>query len=326
MLRQTASAGMRGLVIPVVVGSLAAFPVPCGVLSRTAGPPSQLPSGSANPPADALRTLNDASRAAYRDAKERVLAQGGPILLVEGDLLVLKYGRTRTAAPYTPDVYHDLKSISHVPLALYCLLSFRPNGPLSDSILYDLKHYRSQVVAAREALGQRKFSETQRRRQEQILSRSVAFLDDVLKTQQVDGPALSAFTRSVQPLLAANTAEAAAAQLDALHCLVTRWRQALTAQQWKQLTVVVLGPQLPRKENLAVQYFARLLGERGEGQRIVYAEALFDETRALDLWATHRVDTEIGQAFFQDAGRMHRDLLGEAARQHLDKLFKKNGL
>jgi hypothetical protein len=321
MLPHTASAGLRGLGISVVVGFLLAATVPW-VLSQAAGRPSQVPNGSANPPADVLRTLNDASRATYRSAKERALTRGGPVLLVEGDLLVLKYGGTRTAATYTPAMYHDLKSISHVPLALYSLLSFRPNGPFSDSILYDLKHYRAQVVAAREALGQRTFSDDQLRRQRQILSLSLKFLDDVLDNKQVDGPALREFTRSVRPLLTANAAEAAAAQLDALHALVTKWRQNLTAPEWKQLTVVVMGPQLPRKDNLAVQYFARLLGEPGEGQRIIYAEALFDEARALDLLATHRVDTGIGEAFFQDAGRMHRDLLGDAARNYLDKLFK----
>ena len=93
--------------------------------------------------------------------------------------------------------------------------------------------------------------------------------------------------------------------------------------EWKRLTVVVMGRQLPRKDNLAVQYFARLFGEPGEGRRIIYAEALFDEAKALDLLGTHLVDTRIGEAFFADPQRMHRDLLGEAAKVHLDTLFKK---
>src|SRR3954462_7953833 len=51
--------------------------------------------------------------------------------------------------------------------------------------------------------------------------------------------------------------------------------------EWERLTVVVMGRQLPRRDNLAVRYFAPLLGEPGEGRRIVYAESLFDDPKAL---------------------------------------------
>ena len=65
------------------------------------------------------------------------------------------------------------------------------------------------------------------------------------------------------------------------------------------------------------------MGEGGEGRRIIYAEALFDESKALDLLGTHLVDTRIGEAFFADPQRMHRDLLSDAAQSYLDMLFKK---
>jgi hypothetical protein len=68
----------------------------------------------------------------------------------------------------------------------------------------------------------------------------------------------------------------------------------------------------------ATQYFARLLGENGEGKRIVYAESIFEESRALNLLGAHLLDTRIGSAFFDDAGRMHRDLLSDAAREYLN--------
>src|SRR5262249_29359619 len=125
----------------------------------------------------------------------------------------------------------------------------------------------------------------------------------------------------MRPLLEANGAEAARAQIDALHRQMKAWRGRLTDAEWGQLRVIVMGTQLPRKDNLAVQYFARLLGEAGEGGRVVYAEALFEESRALDLLGTRLVDTRIGAAFFEDEARMRRDLLGDAAREYLDELF-----
>ncbi len=47
---------------------------------------------------------------------------------------------------------------------------------------------------------------------------------------------------------------------------------------------------LPRKDNLAVQFFASLVGEAGEGGCVIYAEALLEESRALGLLGTWLVD------------------------------------
>jgi hypothetical protein len=101
------------------------------------------------------------------------------------------------------------------------------------------------------------------------------------------------------------------------------WKHRLTDADWRRLRVIVMGTQLPRRGNLAVQYFARLFGETGEGDRVVYAEAIFDEARALDLLGTRLLDTRIGTAFFDDPSRMHRDLLSDAARAYLDELLPK---
>ena len=76
---------------------------------------------------------------------------------------------------------------------------------------------------------------------------------------------------------------------------------------------------MPRRDNVGTQYFARLLGEKGEGKRVLYAEAIFDEARALNLLGTKLIDTRIGEDFFDDPLRMHRDLLGDAARAYLDE-------
>jgi hypothetical protein len=291
------------------------------------GPYPPAAQGGPGPRADeALKSLNEASRAAYRNAREEALRRTGPVILVEGDELVLRYGASRTVARFAPDVYHDLKAVSHVPLAVYALLRSCADGPVNDERLYDLKTYRERVAAARGGLGGRGLSADQLDRQDKIFQRSLEFLDGVIKSRRADAKALTEFTRGVRPLLDANAADAAAVQLDALHRQVTAWRETLTAEEWGRLTVIVMGTQLPRKDNLAVQYFARLLGEPGEGRRVVYAEALFDEAKALDLLGTRLVDTGVGTAFFDDPQRMYRDLLGDAAREHLGKMFKNQEL
>jgi hypothetical protein len=277
--------------------------------------------GRAAPAEDVLLALNDASRVAYRRAREEALARCGPVVLVEGDDLVLVYGLYRSTARLAPDIYRTLKSMSHIPLAVHALLDGRSGEALDDKRLYDLKQYRDLVAAAASGLGDRGLGAESLKRAGAIADESLVFLAGVIEARRVEGKALDEYRRRMRPLLEASAAEAARAQIDALHRQMKAWKGRLTDAEWGQLRVVVMGTQLPRRGNLAVQYFARLLGEAGEGGRVVYAEALFDESRALDLLGTRLVDTRIGTAFFEDAARMHRDLLSDAARAYLDEVF-----
>jgi hypothetical protein len=315
MAGQTAARAAAGLLLAVLVTPLTLCPAQ-----------QMLPGGSSpTPPADPLAALNDASRAAYRSAREDALRRCGPVLLVEGDSLVLRYGIHRSEVHVVPDRYHAIKAVSHVSLALYSYLAPVTGSALEATRLYDLRSYRAQIQQAKRSLAARGLSPTQLERQDRILEECLAFLNGILGRRRVGDEELTSFTCQLRPLLDENARDAARLQIAAMDEQVRTWRATLTEGEWKRLTVIVLGSQLPRRDNLAVQYFARLLGEPGEGRRIVYAEGLGDEQRALDLLGTRLVDTRIGVAFFDDPTRMHRDLLGDAAREVLDGLFGKVG-
>lgn len=83
-----------------------------------------------------------------------------------------------------------------------------------------------------------------------------------------------------------------------------------------------------------MQYFSLALGEPYEGRyeeeeeknsdfRLIYGEAAFAQKDALRLLATHRVDADLGVYFFNDAQRMHRDLLADPAEEIIRKRFGK---
>jgi hypothetical protein len=135
--------------------------------------------------------------------------------------------------------------------------------------------------------------------------------------------ALLAFTRDMTPLVMENVTEATRAELDATHAQVSAWRRELSPQEWDRLHVVIIGPHMPRENLVVTQYFLRLLHEPSEGRRVVYAESLWEEPQALDLLGTHLLDGSVGEAFFGDYMRMHRDLLGDAAKQYLPRLLPK---
>jgi hypothetical protein len=286
-----------------------------GPASRSGDAVGQVPG-----PADPLVVLNGAFREAYARARQETIARSGPVILVEGDNLVLLREGKRTEVKVIPDIYHALKAVSHVPLALYVLLAPGSDKEITEARRADLRSYRDKLLAAEKSLDGRGFTDAVRQRQETILAESRRLLDRVLETKKIAPTELLAFTRRQGPLVMANAADAARAQLDSLHQRVGAWKAEMPADEWQRLRVVIMGSALPRRGNLAKQYFMRLLGEPGEGLRIVYAESLFDETKALNLLGTNLIDTDIAVAFFDDRHRMHRDLLADAAEEHIKQM------
>jgi hypothetical protein len=275
---------------------------------------------AAEPASDPLLELNQEFRAAYARGRKQILAKSGPVIVVEGDNVVLLRDDRRTEVRAVPELYHTLKAVSHVPLAIYVLLAPYGDGELNAARLADLRAYRDKVATADRALENRGLSAESLERQRLLLADSVRFLDGVLANKKASTTEVAAWTRKVGPLLLATAAEAAQAQLDGLHRQVMTWKKEMSVDDWNRLRVVVMGSAMPRKGNLNVRYFARLLEQPGEGSRIVYAEALFDEQRALNLLGTTLLDTDVGRDFFGDPTRMHRDLLDDAAADYVKKM------
>jgi hypothetical protein len=265
-------------------------------------------------PAEPLDKMNQAFRAAYKKAREATLAKAGPVIMVDGDTLILKHGKERVEAAAVPVLYHRLKAVSHAPFGVYLLL-----GPGGSERLAEVRSFRDNVAAARDALPKAGFPEEMLPRQQKLLSECLDFLDGVLKRERCTDEELVAFTRKLKPIIEANVADAARVQIDAYQTQASAWQKKL-GDDWSKVHVVVMGSAMPRKQNLAVQYFAWLLGEKGEGKRIVYAESLWDEARALNLLGTHLLDRQAATAFFDEPERLHRDLLADAAAEYLKKL------
>ena len=212
--------------------------------------------------------------------------------------------------------------VAHVPLALDVLLApHAGEDVLGEDVLADLRQFRELMDRAEPTLQGRGLEPEQLDRSRTIYAESRGFLDAVVQARRCPRAQRVRFARKMTPIIVKNVDEAARAELDGLDAVVRRWRSEMPAEEWRALKVVILGPPPPRRQNSAVQYFARLLGEPGEGRRILYAESVRDEPKALDFLATDGVDTTIGEDFFNDPTRMHRDLLSDAARDYLPLLI-----
>lgn len=273
---------------------------------------------------DPLVTLNNAFRAEYTRAKTEALSKIGPLIIVEGNNVVLVRNGKRTEAQIQPPIYQSLKAVAHIPFAVFLMFDQSDFGQLTEARVAELRDYRKLIVNAQSSLSDREFSDVQLQRQQKIINDSLAFLDAAIQNRQVEKTALDDFARQMTPVLLENVDEAARVELDALHSHVSEWRHQMTPDEWNALHVVVMGAHMPRDEEITMQYFERLFDEPIEGRRIIFAEGLWEEPRALDLLGTHLVDGSAGAAFFGEFMRMHRDLLSDAARVYIQNSLLKS--
>jgi hypothetical protein len=282
---------------------------------------SEVLSGDVQPKEiDPLVTLNNAFRAEYSRARAEALSKIGPLILIEGNNAVLVQNGTRTEAEILPPIYQALKAVAHIPFAVFLMFDQSDFQPLSDARVSELRDYRKLLEDAGKTLSTRGFSDTQLLREQKIIGESLAFLDGAIETRQVAREHLDDFARSMIPLLLASVDEATRAELDALHSHVMEWRHKLSQDEWQKLHVLIMSAHMPRDREVTMQYFERALNEPFEGRRIVYAEGLYEEPKAMDLLGTHIVDGSAGEAFFGDFMRMHRDLLSDAAAAYIKTL------
>jgi len=273
------------------------------------------------PAKDALVTLNESFRSAYRETRAWRLSRVDPYIVVQfDDLHLVRGGQTRTET-FTPPIYHEYKAIAHIPLVLYVKLAPGVGRPFDRPMLEWLTMYLKRIQAAGASLdGRAGWTAEQLRIHKAIVAASEKFIEKVGGAEVAGDDELTAYTRAMRPLVLASADAAAKAQLDGLHALVTKWRAELGAH-WGHIHVVVLGPKQPRPGNVQYEYFVRAMGRAAVGKRLWYAEGVFDKDGGANLLGTILLDRGASIAFFNDPARLERDLLADGATRHLNRLF-----
>lgn len=283
-------------------------------------------------PSDPLTPMNNAFRVAYANLRSRILAETSPVIVHAGDKLILfRNGVQTDVATFTPR-YHELKSVAHVPLALYVMLVHDAGSKLTSEQLTQLHDYRALVAAGRDSIAGRNFASEQQTRQYRMLDQALALIDATLKDGMVSRPALRQYTKSQAQDVLANAYDAADDQLATMDTQVKAWLAQMTPEERKRVKIAVGSAHMPRIGNIAMQYFSATFNEPYEGRfeteeedkndfRLIYAESLFDEKEILKVLGTHILDEGVSVFFFDDTQRMHRDLMADAGEKIIRKKF-----
>jgi hypothetical protein len=240
----------------------------------------------------------------------------GPVLVLLSDALYLfARGSTLTVSATDP-VTHVIKAVAHMPVGLFTTLQARADedAELDETRARGLSRIRCEPQAL---LG---LDASERRDVEQLVGACQAFAARVLSQRRCSSAELARFAAEQGPTLLRLTEYATRRELDALHAATERALSALDDAGRRSLEVVVAGVHHARARSLGLQYFLKRFGEApGEERRVTFAEAATDPEQARELIGTRRLDRAIASAFFGDARRLQRDVLGDAAAKQLGR-------
>lgn len=289
--------------------------VAVGVLLTRCAAQAAPPSGTA---AEQLGGVDQTFVTVYGHSIQEILRDTPPTFLVVGDKLVLYRQGGREERPLIPPVFNELKTIAHVPLGVFAIISPANGQPLNAAQRADLSLLRDGIGAAREAVPRVGLTAAQVERQEQILTASVKVAARALDQGSLANAELTDFCRRMRPLVDANVNEAVPPFLDELNRHMTALLPQLSAGEQQQFLVIVTGVHQARIDNSVMQYFKRLLGDPPPiAQRLIYAENVSGEAGALHLLGVHQMERRVGEAFFADPYSMNSDLLGQAASAYV---------
>jgi putative intracellular protease/amidase len=251
---------------------------------------------------------------------------GTPVIIASGDELILRHRGLREVIRFIPPLYHQLKAIGHMVFGVHLSMEVRaPNG-LNETELVQLMQQQYLIKAVLHNLADEGIPDEVRAAQVELLSRASDLITEMRRNRAVDRAMLREFARTAGVLMLDNIKRTQHAALDGLHATVTAWLAKMTEEVRAKLYVVVCGAHQARSQDIVMEYFQRLLGEKvGAGatgeNRLIYVESGFGEDVALDLVARHIIDQDAGEAFFGDRMRMQRDLLSEGAADYVESLL-----
>jgi len=263
-----------------------------------------------------LDHVNDAFHGAYA-AVQGDASEDGPVLVVLADALICFRGGERVEVPFTPRRFHVLKSVSHAPVTAFMALRGGELEALDASKRAELVALRERLVEVNGDLDREVDDAAALADSQLVANATIELIDRVLAAKETRGEELATFAAHMGPPLLRLIEHATRLQLSALHEHTEDLLARLTDAERRQLVVVVAGDHQARVRSFAMQYFRKRFGERGGEDHVLYGEGITSAEEARALVGKNRADRDIARAFFGDAKRMQRDLLGDAAAAFL---------
>ncbi|CAF1275908.1 unnamed protein product [Rotaria sordida] len=262
-----------------------------------------------------LEELNKEFRRHYRNALDdywRLTSENGTVFIRNGGSLTFIHKGIRYPTIKTiPQIFHQLKTIAHIPITVYLLCNNLPT--VSDDTL---EQYWKQLnnLQLPDSIG------SERQSALRIIHESRTFIRQKINNKMsVDQKSLTTYIQHIWNDSSALIDAAAIANLNSTHHIIQKWLNEHNINRHDpSIKVIVIGPQSARQNNFDTTYFEYLLGD-DQKQNVFYIEEIYnDENKVISIFSNWFLQEQLSNIFFNDNNRMHSDLLmTDNVRQHM---------
>ena len=275
--------------------------------------------------ANRLYALDNKMQENYAVTQRLVGEMQSPVILalfngVGGKYILRRHGREIAVEP-VPEVYQQMKSVSHTVVGVYEIISPYFNAPELQNWRPKLVEFNRMLKGGLASLADVGMPPDVEKHCRTILKGGVKFTDKILQTGTFTADDYAAYARSVWPAIAENVHLAGKLQVDHFEALIKKWRKEMGEEEWSRLYAVVGTAWAMRRENVHFQILAQMMGRDAVNDRLIIAESIPDITEDQMLMLLGRIINDRGLAVlvFGKEYRMDVELMGEAARAETGK-------
>ncbi len=268
------------------------------------------------PPAESLAQHDAQVLKIYNRLKRTYTQKTDPLIIAWGNKLDFYHQQTVHEYPIIPANYDELKSISHVILAVYALFDPKNEFPKN---MADVIAYKNLLISTEPLIQTLPLSPDQKKRQQHILAVTKHALTEAIEKKAVSQHSIQQLFSTLSPLIQKNMDDAAKLEIDAINQQMTKIQHQLTPEELKQLFVVIPTSKMPRQDNLIGQYFSKFMNAPMDSDRLIYAEGLTKTKQVLALVGSWQMESNLSLIFFHNANHMKKDILGTSTQHYLQQ-------
>lgn len=236
------------------------------------------------------------------------------------------------SAKPVPRSYEIVKSVSHIPLGIWSIISRYAEYPKGGDWIEPLDHYHQTLTKALHSLEDLKLEKEVEKQLKSVLKKTSAFCEKCVASKTFTMKGYEKISKAINPELVFLQSYAADIQVSSFTETLKKWRELVGKKEWEKLFVVVSAQWTLSTENVHQLIIANMMSsERLAAQNIfVTSRPLenIEEARALCgrivgdrvmATQTFSTGTKRGKENIYSLSTS-RDLISKAAEESIDKL------
>ncbi|MGO1070361.1 hypothetical protein ACTOWJ_11315 [Lysobacter sp. CA199] len=193
----------------------------------------------------AVYAVDTAMRKYYAILKADLTTHLDPVIVVNndskgGEYTLIHDGLRQTVQPVS-DIFELVKSISHIPLAIFCVIAPYLKDSETKEWVAPIKDLAATLRNAQKHLAASDLPAEAGASSARILDAGLKFIAQCLEDDRFSIKGFEKFSGSVAEDIKTNMRHAARVQVEGVSALMKRWRKEVGEARWRDLYTVVLS-------------------------------------------------------------------------------------